>query len=265
MAGQTLYLDGNGANGPLAVLVEGPALRIRAAGRADLFSPLPRLARIVSRGAVHWRIEALDACLQWGVPISFLNLKGQAIGACVPLHRPSWKSDLPVLLEAAAEQPGWRERLSDWLSGMERAQMLRLARRHRLRPKDWRPASLAALCEARCSPGPLPAGEIAAMLDGLHQAEIVALFSRHGVGPRFLAGPTGGAELVAGFARVLRWALWPVVWRLSAYLAAHGAKHDRAALRRRIVRHYEAEQPRLEKERAALVARLATHIAAETS
>ncbi len=51
---QPLYLDG--AERPLAVLREGPALRLRREGAADVFMPLPRLARVVVHGArVQWR------------------------------------------------------------------------------------------------------------------------------------------------------------------------------------------------------------------
>lgn len=57
---QPLYLDGNL---PLAVLLDGPALRLRRTSEADVFAPLGRLARVVVRGAVHWRPEALAACL----------------------------------------------------------------------------------------------------------------------------------------------------------------------------------------------------------
>ncbi|MBX5453481.1 MAG: hypothetical protein K6U10_06035 [Acidobacteriia bacterium] len=261
MAEQTLYLDGGGAAGPLAILVEGPALRIRAQGAADVFAPLSRLARVVSTGPVHWRIEALELCMIWGVPISFLDGRGRALGACVPLYRPAWKSDLPALLEAAADRPDWPERLENWLRGTERREMLRLARRYDLRPRDWRGAALHSLCEARAALQGAALEGILRELQGLHEAELLAMFARLGVGPRFLALRLGGANLAVDLAHALRWARWPIAWRLSAYLREHGAKHDKAALRRRIVRFYEAEAPRFAKLHRLTVARLAAMLA----
>jgi hypothetical protein len=261
MAEQTLYLDGSGAAGPLAILAEGPALRIRAQGAADVFAPLSRLARVVSTGAVHWRIEALELCMSWGVPISFLDGRGRALGACVPLYRPAWKSDLPSLLEAAAERPDWPEPLENLLRGIERREMLWLARRYGLRPGDWRSASLQSLCDARAALQGAALESVLSSLQGLHEAELAATLVRLGVGPRFLALRLGGANLAIDLAQALRWARWPIAWRLCDYLARHGAKHNQAALRRRIVRFYEAEAPRFAKLHRRTFARLAARLA----
>src|SRR5690349_18602452 len=79
---QTLHLDG--ADNPLAVLAEGPALRIRRSGIADAFAPLGRLARVVVHGVrVQWRTEALVACLNAGVLVIFLGSHGDIYGLCI--------------------------------------------------------------------------------------------------------------------------------------------------------------------------------------
>jgi hypothetical protein len=68
-----LYLQGR--NG-LAVMLDGPALRIEQPERAAVLYPLARLARVLSKGGVRWRCEALLACAGAGIPVVFLDGAG---------------------------------------------------------------------------------------------------------------------------------------------------------------------------------------------
>lgn len=78
-----LYLHGHQ---PLAVTLDGPALRVSSEGSADRLFPLQRLSRIVVSGEVDWTTEALLACADQAIPISFL-LRGGGLRARV-LGRP---------------------------------------------------------------------------------------------------------------------------------------------------------------------------------
>ncbi len=274
---QTLYLEGvrdlEGARGgftghrPIAVLLDGPALRLRRPETADALVPLSRLSRVLVRGQVHWRTEALAACMDAGVPVVFLAPSGKPRGACVPLAPPSYRSDLPGLLDAAAARPDFEPLLVDWFRALEREAIRALVRDKRLssdpanRLRDLRPASVRALCLAR-SKHPITA-ELASAFDGLARTFVIEELVRHGIGPRFLSARTGGFDLPGAIAAVLTWSLWPALWRLADYLRRHEAKHrDTAALRRRIVRFFEAEAPMLEKRRRELLRRLVVHLAA---
>jgi hypothetical protein len=72
-----LYLQGR--NG-LEVELDGPALRIRQPERAATFYPLARLARVLSKGGVRWSCDALLACADAGVPVTFLDGDGGVRG-----------------------------------------------------------------------------------------------------------------------------------------------------------------------------------------
>lgn len=72
-----LYLQGGNE---LSVDLDGPALRIGQPGRAAVFYPLARLARVLSKGEVRWHCEALLACADGGVPVVFLGEEGGVRG-----------------------------------------------------------------------------------------------------------------------------------------------------------------------------------------
>lgn len=257
---QTLYLEGRT---PLAVLLEGPALRLRRGGEADRFAPLGRLARIVVSGNVHWRAEALGACMDWNVPISFLDAEGRARGACVTLRRVAWRSNLPALFEQACLMEEWNARWGDWLRAVGRGQIRLLLRRFRLRVPDMRPASVAQACAARAAGDSASAAENFARMQGLLEARIAARLVSEGFGPAMLGGSLGGVAPARDLASVLAWRLWPVIWRLQSYFAGHEAKHrDADARRRRLVRFFEAEAPALEKAEQRLFAELSAFLAA---
>lgn len=241
---QTLYLEGSS---PIAVLLEGPALRIRQRDRADVFTPLARLARIVVRGEVHWRAAALGACMDWNVPITFLDRDGNARGAAITLRPVLYRSDLPALLEAACTTRDWPGPWADWLRAMERTEIQGLRRRAGLKVADLRPATVRRVCMLR--------GVNANEQEGLHEklaslleVRVAARLTHEGLGPAMLSGSLGGIAPARDLTRALGWRLWPAAWRLSAYLACHEAKHrEPTALRHRLVRFFEAEVPMLDK------------------
>jgi CRISPR associated protein Cas1 len=69
-----LYLNGAAS---LRVLLDGPGLRIRAPGSADRLFPLRLLSRVIVCGRVEWTMDALLACAQAGIPVTFLRRDGE--------------------------------------------------------------------------------------------------------------------------------------------------------------------------------------------
>lgn len=260
---QPLYLDGT--ERPVAVLREGPALRLRREGAADVFMPLPRLARVVVHGTrVQWRTEALTACAQAGVPVIFLGPRGVALAICLPLALPAQRQGLAAILEMAASRTDLAAWLENLLRSWERQAIRALLAKARLPVRDLRPRLVHAACLARVAGGGDRGEELHAGLHGLCLSLVLEALARQGVGARFLLACTGGFDLAGRLATVLGWTLWPALWCLAAYLDRYPAKHATAtALRRRTVRAFEAETPRLEKALVALLNRFTAELAAD--
>jgi hypothetical protein len=107
---QTLYLDGR--REPLRVDLYGAALRIGRRTAAPAFAPLGRTRRICCWGRVQWAGEALLACAARAVPISFLS-QGRGVACFLP-NRPPPRA-FAALVEDAALNPAWSERLENWV------------------------------------------------------------------------------------------------------------------------------------------------------
>lgn len=107
---QTLYLDGR--REALGVELHGSALKIARPSAAPSFAPLERTRRICCWGRVQWAGEALIACALGAIPISFLA-HGRSL-ACVLPNRPPPRS-FAALVEDAALNPAWGERLENWV------------------------------------------------------------------------------------------------------------------------------------------------------
>jgi hypothetical protein len=258
---QVLHLDG--ADRPVAVLVEGPALRLRREGIADVFAPLPRLARVVVHGArVQWRTEALMACLESGVPVLFLGPRDALAGALVPIRPPAARADLAALLDAAASAPGFHRRLEDFCRAEERRAILALVRREGMGSReigvDLRPATVRRRCVETCIG---PAAAVADLMAGLASAMIAEGLARRGAGPQFLTRRTGGFGLADALGRVLVWHLWPEVRSLAAAAELDTTGVLTPVSRRAAIRAFETAE--LAPRRDQLLARLAAVLAAE--
>lgn len=258
----SLHLDG--ADRPVAVLADGPALRLRREGTADSFAPLPRLARVQVHGRrVHWRTEALTACMEAGVPVLFLGAHGRLIGACVAVAPPSQRADLAALLDAAAAEAGFRPRLEDFCRAEERRALLKaLAKAGALPRAPGAELRASALRQAwlQAARDPAAAEAVHALMQGLCEALVTEALARRGVGLRFLARRTGGFPLPAALGRVLCWLLWPAIRNLAGRSSAPCADGALPAAARRAV-IIAFEQANLVPPRDQLLARLATTLA----
>lgn len=261
---EALYLDA--AEQPVAVLAEGPALRLRRHGVADVFAPVPRLARVVVFGPrVQLRTEALLACLQGGVPVLFLVARGKLAGVLAPVVLPAWRRDLAALLEAEATEAGFRRRLEDFCRAEERRAAIETVRAERpslaggaladLRPAAWR----AHWCGR--SRQPAAAEWLLDELRGLAAAAVAEGLARGGVGPQFLARRTGGFPLPERLGAALALRLAPLAARRADTLTAPGTELEDARLRRVAIGLFESAS--LAPERDRMLSRLAWTLAGE--
>ncbi len=122
-----LYLQGRV---PTRVALDGPALRVQRADKADSLYPLARLSRIISSLNVAWHAQALKACIDQRLPIIFVATDGQPAAYLYPAqHAPS---RLDALIEELLDRPDGFMHYAQWL----RAERMRTLH-------AWRQACLA--------------------------------------------------------------------------------------------------------------------------
>lgn len=258
---QSLHLDGS--ERPVAVLLEGPALRLRRQGVADVFAPLARLGRVAVHGArVQWRTEALAACLASGVPVLFHASRGEWLGTLLPARVPAHRRDLAGLLDMAAAVPGFRHRLSDFLRAEEARAVSAVTRllggsKPSLQPAP--PVLRQAMLATCLDPGK---AELAwRFVAGLAAGLVAAELARRGVGPRFLCRRTGGLPLAEELARVLAWRFAPWLSRLSRLVVFNADGSPDQKSRRILLDAFERAE--LEGACAQLLSRLSGLLAEE--
>lgn len=230
---------------PLLVALDGPSLRVRRAGSADVRLPLRRLARITVRGPVTFAAEALPACLEAGVPVAFLDRRGHALGQLVPLRRRH--QDLAALVDEAVAAGRFPAIRRSWRAAVVHAAAARTVLALGLSLPDLRPDRVhraAARAIDRRGAG-VATEELYARLFAPGASLVAELLLEEGAGARF-QGADPDLDLAADLREVLALDLWPVVATLADYLARHGAKHaDGKAFQARVVRRFEAARPRL--------------------
>ncbi len=118
-----LYL---GAIAQLKVELDGPALCVSSPVQARALYPLRRLSRIITNHTVQWSMKALMACAQRGIPVTFVNRRGDVLGYLfghVETHqRLFFKNIYDLLIDMPDQRIYHRWRLDmdrsirDWLS-----------------------------------------------------------------------------------------------------------------------------------------------------
>lgn len=92
---------------------DGPALRVRSAGRAEARYPLYRVSRVIASNRVDWSAAALEACLQAGIPIVIVAGSGTPLGLVQPARVVA--SRLSEDIDELLDRPDWREIYENWL------------------------------------------------------------------------------------------------------------------------------------------------------
>lgn len=250
---EALHLDA--AERPVAVLLEGPALRLRRHGVADVFAPLTRLSRVVVHGPrVQWRTEALMACAEAGVPVALMGRRGALLAVLVPATLPAQRRDLAAALDVAASLPGFRGRLEDFCRAEARRAVLEALRVEGRGSDglDLRPGAMLQLWLGTGDADGLVQAAWA-LLRGLGAAAIAEGLARQGVGPQFLARRSGCFPLPEMLGEALVLPLCPALRTLAAA--------PQEAVRREVIRLFEGAA--LSGRRDQMLARLALRLAAE--
>jgi hypothetical protein len=258
MTGKPLYLHGHQ---PLAVELDGPALRVSQTESADRLFPLERLSRVVASGEVAWSTEALLACADHDIPVSFLRrdgvLRARVLGR--PRGRPP--VELHEALEALLEDPGGAGRLQDWLAAQSTRARLALARRlhgapigadgHALREhlraqaRRYAPEEGLRLLDAR----------LAALL----ATDVARLLGRAGVTWDDPGTAVHGVDLVRGLAEVVAWELQVpklrYLWHRHRVAERNGEDYPVVTVRA-VTHFYESQAPLVETTVGQLALRL---------
>ncbi|ADE15909.1 hypothetical protein Nhal_2844 [Nitrosococcus halophilus Nc 4] len=243
---KTLYLD---ISEPYAVTLDGPALRLQREGSADRWYPLSRLARVVDTGAGKWEIEALLACLDGGVTLTFLHrggrLRGQCFGARVR------ELGLGERLRELVSQPGWESAYQIWRQAAEQGVILNLQVTLPLGQVNPRVQSLRravttlALQYAR---KPLVL-KVERMLGGLVSAQVAEQIERRGLARHLAFFNHKGLKLVPDMTQL---ALWAVELEKLHFLQHYHHRYGLLTpsmwprLRYPLIRAYERHSPQIE-------------------
>lgn len=199
---KTLYLDGRTA---LRVQRTGPALEVHAEGRAATWYPLPRLSAIVCRGPVGWTGDALQACIEHGLVVVFLDFDERCIGVASGV--PAEQLDLGRRLELVTVRPGWEQRYQTW----RRAQHHRRAR-YTCQALQWAEERDLCLLRQRMQTAlherlGTNVDTTLARLSSLLRVDIAVELAQAGLTPDQLAGLAPAGHLPNDLLSLLQWPL----------------------------------------------------------
>lgn len=176
---RALYL---GASGPKRVGCTDEALVISNARAQTFRYPVARVARVVSSPVVDWSGAALALCLRRGIPIAWLDPRGQPLGTAYPQARGHTGS--AGALELLLETPEGECRYQHWLRARRLDVLLRTQATGATArtPAQWESVKRAWVYAGECPahlPPPLRAHALAL---------VAATLARHGLPPT-LWGP----------------------------------------------------------------------------
>lgn len=118
-----LYVQGTETH----VKRDGPALKVVRSGRAERWFPLRRISQVVSSAHVDWSVQALLACAEVGITVSFLDEEGALVARVV--GRSGERVELGQRFADFLLRPDWRTLYELWLSAMERMAVRSVVRR----------------------------------------------------------------------------------------------------------------------------------------
>ncbi len=170
---KALYLDGREE---LTVRLDGLALRTHLPRRADGFYPLPRIDRVVTAGEVHWRIEALHACMRFGIPVAVLDNRGRFVR--VLFRPPARQVGLARHTGDLLAVPRFNERYERWHREVEKAELMSAQRELGICVTTLQPEAVwQRICQEQSARWRIRPGRGYCYLLGLAAARIASMFS----------------------------------------------------------------------------------------
>ncbi len=235
-----LYLDGIGT--PLCVKLQGTALRVLKKESADRLFPLRRISRIISSGQVEWDIQAMLACSDKGITVTFLGRTGRVRARF--LGNASRRSGLPQRMLDLLSQPDWQPRYLQWQSAMEQSAANHTRKELDLNDPSFRSLSKINRFVHRKVSARVEASEIKqaeSSLYGLLLADSNAFLTEIGIDHRFQPARGLCPDLAADFAAIAFWDLrlkfiQPFMGNLQRAVHRH---RIRTVPRERIVHFYQ--------------------------
>lgn len=221
---KTLYMD---ARRGLDVALDGPSLRVRRPGRADGHYPLPRVARVVTVGAVRWHPGALTACLREHKPIAVLDAQGRFVR--VLFHTPAAQYGMARHLGELLRVPRFRERYERWYGTAERSEMLAAMQQLDLCCQDLQPNNVwQRICFRQHRWWRIRVGGCYRYLLGLAAAQIASAYSRIGL-PRAPMWERQEYRLFRDTIRLERWRLAVILEQVLARCAGQPERRELTA------------------------------------
>jgi hypothetical protein len=253
-----LYLHGHR---PLRVDLDGPALRVSGEETADRLFPLQRLSRVVVSGDVAWSTEALLACADQDVSVTFLHraggLRARVLGR--PRGRPV--AELRDALDTVLDAGGGAARVQDWLKAEAANRRRELARRLFGGPVTSDAGTLREHLRAQARRYAPEDGLklLDARLAALVHAEVARLLARAGLASDDPLLTVHGLELARGLAEVVGWDLQVpklrFLWRRKRVADRSGDDYPVVTVRA-VTHFFEGESRGIEAAVGQLVVRL---------
>ncbi len=240
---QPVYLN---APGVRRVTLEGQALKIHSRDVADRFFPLQRLGRIISRGSVQWSTPALLQCMKMGIPVTFLDDRGQAVGICYS----AWTqySSLSELLDSFFTTDSGPQKLVDWFRSYSRTSLLKLLHAHDLHPADLRVRTVRRYLRLHWGSQYGSTAAPVSPMKPLLTAHILEILTSYRIAPELLEPGHEWAGLVTYVTGVEEWDLW--------HLALNGRLKINGSSYKAIVSGYQHHAPWMERRIRNLVGKL---------
>ncbi len=200
-----LYLHGRSG---MTVVLDEPALRVEASGRAAAWYPLQRISRVITSGPVEWSTAALLACAARGITVTFLHSDG-AIRAYL-FGESGRRGSLFHRLRDLLDRPDWQARYGDWYRGMESRARKALVRRLGLTPDAAPPPAhletlLRELKQRHAGPG--VCRFVDRRIQGLLGGLVADLLAEAGLTAERARGLADRLDLAHDLVRLLAWDL----------------------------------------------------------
>jgi hypothetical protein len=199
-----LYIQGTAGT---LIKLDAPALRILAPNRADLLFPLHRVSRVIVSGTAIWDTEALLACADQGITVSFLNEVGELRARW--LGKNGERQTIFQRLTDLIGRPDGKCQYESWFMAMEqmaiRSVIKKLVSNSNIEVST---RQILEFFEGQRKTLPIQAAEtIYCRMNGVLKAELTQLFSDIGLGTESELLLDCWLNLPEDFSRLIFWDL----------------------------------------------------------